>query len=474
MDLEAIFKEGRTPQEIISDLKEKSVIIPAWNELERNYDPRKHEILINKELRPKDKKKNGQIEKAARLTYSAEMIVTRRMTQMAFTIPVERKYETGEDDDKKQQANAIESVYRGVRINGVNKDRMKAYFASCEMCSVWYVVKDPHDEYGFESDFKLKCRSYSPMPSRLSKITQAELYPLYDEYDDMIAFSIQYIIRSKNVDTTYFDTYTKDAFYRWKNSQTGQFEQVEITPLKNIGKIPVAYLWRPAPIYEGISNNRNEIEFTLSRTSDIIRKNSSPIVKVCGNIIGDKPVGDTAREVYQMEQGGDVNLVTPALSSEATKFYIDQLKQNIEEDTQLPNLSMENIKGLGAISGEARKTLLTDAHLKVGEEKDDIIWFLERECNIIKAFLGEIKVSWKNSIRKLKVTHHITPFIQNDKATKVSYLTSATQGPIMSRKTAVEELGIAKNVDEEINAIIADEERETESRRIVDIFEGAQ
>lgn len=172
------------------------------------------------------------------------------------------------------------------------------------------------------------------------------------------------------------------------------------------------YLWRPAPIYDGIANNRSDIELTLSRTSDVIRKNSAPIVKVVGDLIGDKPDGGEAREVYKLKQGGDVGLVSPAVSHDAIQYYISQLKENIEEDTQMPNLSMTNVKSLGNIGADARKTLLADAHMKVGEEKDDIIWAFDRECNIIKAFLAEAKNEWRDGIKRLKVSHHITPFVQ--------------------------------------------------------------
>ena len=44
----------------------------------------------------------------------------------------------------------------------------------------------------------------------------------------------------------------------------------------------------------------------------------------------------------------------------------------------MPNLSMTNVKSLGNIGADARKTLLADAHMKVGEEKDDIIWAFDR------------------------------------------------------------------------------------------------
>lgn len=352
---------------------------------------------------------------------------------------------------------------------------MRAYFGACEVCTVWYAVEEENEDYGFKCKYKFKCRSYSPMPTKMSKISEAKLWPVFDEYDDMVAMCIEYTITKKKQTTYYFDCYTKDTFKSYSN-KNGLYTDAEIeTRPIPIGKIPAVYLWRPAPIYDGIANNRSDIELTLSRTSDVIRKNSAPIVKVVGDLIGDKPDGGEAREVYKLKQGGDVGLVSPAVSHDAIQYYISQLKENIEEDTQMPNLSMTNVKSLGNIGADARKTLLADAHMKVGEEKDDIIWAFDRECNIIKAFLAEAKNEWRDGIKRLKVSHHITPFVQNDRAARISELTEATGGkPVMSQQTAVERLGEVKDVDAEMKRLKEEQRAETESSRVVDVFEGAR
>ena len=476
MDINEIISEDRPIAQIIADLKDKTTPVPLWEELEEYYDPKKHEIITNPALRPRDKrKKNGQIDRAARILYPAEKIVTRRMNQMCFTIPVERKYETEDDETLKEIANAIEAIYEKVRINGVNKNRMRADFGACEVCTVWYAVEEENEDYGFKCKYKFKCRSYSPMPTKMSKISEAKLWPVFDEYDDMVAMCIEYTITKKKQTTYYFDCYTKDTFKSY-SSKNGLYTDAEIeTRPIPIGKIPAVYLWRPAPIYDGIANNRSDIELTLSRTSDVIRKNSAPIVKVVGDLIGDKPDGGEAREVYKLKQGGDVGLVSPAVSHDAIQYYISQLKENIEEDTQMPNLSMTNVKSLGNIGADARKTLLADAHMKVGEEKDDIIWAFDRECNIIKAFLAEAKNEWRDGIKRLKVSHHITPFVQNDRAARISELTEATGGkPVMSQQTAVERLGEVKDVDAEMKRLKEEQRAETGSSRVVDVFEGAR
>lgn len=477
MDITAIITTGRDPKEVIAELKKTTTIVPQWSDIEKEYDPKKHAVVADATLRPKDKTKGGFTEKVAKLTYAAEKIVTRRMNQLVFTIPVQRKYDFDEKDaELKTISEAIEAVYTNARINGVNINRGRAYFAACEVCTIWYAVDTgvEHNGYGFPTKFKFRCRSYSPMDARKSKLSQANLYPLLDEYDDMIAMSIEYTRKESAKDVTYFETYTTEKVYKWREVE-GTIEELPQTEVP-IGKIQCAYISRPEPIFEGVANNRNEIEFTLSRESDIIRKNSAPIIKLTGKMSNpeDKPATDIAREVYHMEAGGDVDTVSPSISPESSKFLISQLKQHIEEDTQMPNLSMENVKNLGGVGYEARKTLLTDAHMKVGEEKHELIWFFERECSVIKALLGEANIKWKERIKEIKIRHTVTPFVLDDKKAKAEELSIEVSGGFKSRKQAVKDLGDASDVDAELAQMQLEEQQTTQNSAITDLFATAQ
>jgi len=462
MTAKEIISKDRKVEDIITDLKNKCVTVMSWSSIEKEYDPKKHPIKIDKNLRKDKVKKDGSIDKVARITYGLQKLSTRRMTQMAFSIPVKRIYSVGNDETKKEQAKAIELIYKLARINSVNMKRMHAYFAACEICTVWFPVKkeQKHNKYGFETNFELKCRTYSPMSEKFSRLESATLYPLFDNLGDMIAQSFEYVVSENKKDITYFETYSKDLKKIWKKVD-GKWEEVTNDIPISIGKMPLSYLVRPVPIWEDSSGNVTEIELTLSRESDIIKKNSAPLVKVTGEFqqTGSVDISqDAAREVYQLKEGGNVEYVTFDQAIEAMKFMVSTLKQNIEEELQLPNLSLENVKGLGAISGEARKTLLTDAHLKVGEESGDIVEFFEREFNVIKAFVGEMKKDWKDSINELECEHIITPFIQNDESATIDKLMKATAGKqIMSQKEAIGQAGLVENIDAELEQIQKEE-----------------
>ena len=464
--------------EIISRLKycKKMLCIPLWEKLKDEYYPQRHRIIVDKEFWP-DKGTKLKPKPVPRITYGLQKLATRRMTQMAFSIPVERIYYTGEDAEMKEIESAMEKIYQCCRIDTVNIKRMRKYFAGCEIATVWYAVegKEIHTKYGFPTKYKLRCKTYSPMDGY-------ELLPFFDEFDDMLGFGFKYkkLEHEGGVDmeVEYFEFYTdKQHFICRLNGSS--YEEVKKENI-SILKIPLSYIYRHAPIWEDQTKNNDEIELALSRESRILDKNSAPLVQVAGKILGSDKKDDSgkgsredddARKVFNVENGGSVSYVTWQQSVEAMKFFISELKKNAEEELQLPNLSMENVKGLGAISGEARKTLLTDAHLKVGDEKGDIVEFLDRECNVIKAFLGIMNPKWKNKINSLEVEHVVTPFIQNDEEAKINKITKATGGKtVASRRTGVKMLGWVKDVDEELNQIQHEEEKEAQNRSIEDVF----
>lgn len=173
----------------------------------------------------------------------------------------------------------------------MNYKRGLAYFASCEIFTIWYSVKKHNSLYGFESNYKLKCKTFSPMDG-------VRLYPIIDEYDDMQAMSFEYDKTVSDKETiTFFETFTENYHFIWKKSNLGEMWE-EVTAQVDedgntksgeeiiIRKIPGAYLSRPHAIYEGLDNIRSEFEYNVSRNSNVIAYNSAPIAKVKGGIVG--------------------------------------------------------------------------------------------------------------------------------------------------------------------------------------------
>lgn len=447
--------------DIVQALKQKNVYVPKWSELVKDYEPTRHDIVEDRTGRKDKIKANGVIEKASRIYLGLEKLLTNRMCEFIFSIPVKRVYSNVGNKQEQKPSNAMEMAYKYARIDAENLRRAKNYYASCEFCTLWYPVPKKNNLYGFTSQYKLKCKTFSPMDG-------SKLYPLFDEYGDMVAMSVEYDIMTGEKKTTYFETFTADRLLKWKQDDFQRFEKIK-DDANPIGKIPCIYMSRTEPIYSGLSYLRNEIEYTLSRNSDIIAYNSAPILKVVGNLQGNENKGESKR-VYNVENGGDVAYISWAQSIEALKYHVNTLVQQFWAQSQMPDISFENMKGLGNVGFDARQTLLTDAHLKVGDEKGAWIEFFEREANIIKAYLEKLNVNEFSSLDSLEVEHIITPFIQNDERDTIERLVLANGGkPVLSQLEAIKLAGYSNNPEETLKAIQEAEIKEIEAKTSVSV-----
>lgn len=450
-----------TEADKIQALKQKNVFVPCWGDLRKDYEPTEHAIVKDTTTRRDKIKANGVVDKASRIYIGLEKLLTNRMSEFTFAIPVKRIYSGLEDKKNQEASKALEMVYKHARTDAENLRRAKEYYASCEICTIWYAVPKKNKLYGFDSNFKLKCKTYSPMNG-------ARLYPLFDEYGDMVAMSLEYDVHFGESKTTYFETYTAERHLKWKQDNFQHYEN--ILDVENpIGKIPCVYMSRTEPIYGGLSYLRNEIEYTLSRNSDTIAYNSAPILKVSGGLQGEESKGESKR-VFRVENGGDVAYISWAQSIEALKYHVNTLVQQFWAQSQMPDISFENMKGLGNIGFDARQTLLTDAHLKVGDEQGAWVEFFERETNIIKAFLSQMNRNGFKNLDEVEVEHIITPFIQNDEKATIERLVTANGGkPILSQLEAIKLAGYSSDPESTLKAIEEAQNKELEAKTNVSV-----
>lgn len=438
-----------TAAEKITALKEKTISVPMWtgkNGLVQQFDPTNHPVM-NKSLYP-DITTNDGVEQVTRITCDLQRLATKRMTELCCGIPVKRVYRP-ENGKQKEIASYIESILDRNRINSVNVERLNMLFAGCEVLTLWYAVEEKNNIYGFDSPLKFRCRNFSPM-------LDDDLYPLFDEYGDMVAMSVAYVRKSGKKTIQYFDTYTADRHVKYSNA-SGDWTEVENEAI-TLGKIPCIYMYRPTPIWEDTSKTVYEIEWALSRNGNYLRKNSKPIFVVFADDAikyGDeKSENKEFRAVMQYPKGSTAQYVTWEQAVENLKFYISELRSQFFTQLQLPDWSYEKMSQQ-ALSGESRKQLFIDAQMKVQDESGRLLEGFDREINVIKAFLKtSLHQQYHADIDALKVESKITPFSITDTKETVDMLMTANGGePIMSQRESIEEFGHSDDVDKTLGEI---------------------
>lgn len=469
-DVKTLLRSGKAVSEIITSLKQKSVDVPDWETIEKEYDPEKHDIATDV------KRKRGNL---AQLQLGLEQMLTKRMQEFMFSIPVKRIYRNTDTPVRQEIADAIEAIFKYARIDAENGRRARAFFAGCEFFTLWYLTETQNRLYGFDSTYKLRCRTFTPMEG-------ASLWPLFDETGDMIAMSYEYRQKTATDEVVFFETYTADLHIKWKQAN-GTWEEVERKAI-SIKKIPGLYMSRTAPVWQGLCYLRNNLEYTLSRSSDIVEYNAAPVLMLAGEVTPADERGEETTEgemledeknepvkVFRVENGGNVQFVSWAQGLDATKWHVDYLWGLYHKLAQLPDISAETMAALGNIGYDARQTLLMDAHLKVGDESYPWIEGFERETSVIKAYLKEMNVKWSaEDIDSVEVEHVITPFILNDEAAEIQKWITATGGkPVCSQLTGIKNAGLSGSAEEELEQI-QKEEASAQMTAMAGVFENAQ
>ena len=450
---EIIARETKQPGEIVAALMNKTIEVISWEKLEKEYNPRKHPVYTDRNYR--DKVRRGKVEKMTRITYSIQKQAVKRMKELMFSIPVKRKYTTSTDDEKTAAA-IMEAIFKRNRIDALNLKRAHKLFASCEMVTIWFAQKQDTTYAGCESKLKLRCRIFSPLDGDA-------LYPLFDEYDDMIGLSVKYSRMQGTEKITYFDTYTDEYHYRWADSGNGWKEDMEPEPI-SIHKIAGIYIHRDLPIWEDQSDNGYELEWSQSRQGNYLRKHSRPTWVIYSDnpqVVAPKskkqePTDDNAgRNVLRYGQKDKAEYATWNQATDALKLHTEELRRNIHTTLQLPDMSMEQMKAT-PMSGEARKMLFIDCQMKVTDEKGDWLEFFDREINVVRAFCKEMYPNLAKAFDTLVVENIITPFQINDRSQQIKDMSDGTGGKqIISRRTAIRELNI-----------VPEEELDDEEQRI--------
>jgi Phage portal protein, SPP1 Gp6-like len=428
-----------SPEEVIAKLKQKSVQVPAWSDLVKQYDPKQHPVM-DKTKYPDITHDDGTVEYVTRITEDLQRLAAKKATQLCVGTSVKRVYKSI-DDRQKEVAKVIEKIMLCNRIDSVNIERCNMLFASCEAFTLWYAIEQEHNLYGTPAPSKLKirCKNYSPLNGDA-------LYPTMDSYGDMLAMSFGSKQKNGDKEVEYFDVYTSDTHIRYVNDG-GWAEEVRenITILK----IPGVYGFRPTPIWEDTSNICYEIEWALSRNGNYLRRNSKPIFAVFGD--DDVSFGDSddTASVDVVQYGKDMRAgyITWQQAVENLKFYVQQLRQSFFSQLQLPDTSFDSMKTT-PMSGEARQMMFVDAQLKVKDESGRLVEMFDREINVIKAFVKIIMPGYDDAIDSLVVENVITPFTIRSEKEDIANIMTATGGkPIASQRQGVQYLGWSEDVE---------------------------
>jgi len=447
--------QNTNADEIIEALKKKRNADPVDVEAAKKaLDPEKHDIMdtvkrpdkkvkVDAEDNNEDvdeKKSATKIEPVARVRLAIQKLIIRRAVAFLFGNPV--TYSADPDNSKQEEIlTALRKILVDIKSNSLNRKIARAMFGYKEAAELWYSTPKDHSKYGFKSKIRLRCRILSPAFGDT-------LYPYFDEYGDMVAFSREFVRSEDGKDVRYFETYTDTERRMW-TSKDGGWELMEGFPKPvAIGKIPVVWGRQEEFETQDVDSLIDRLEKLLSNFADTNDYHASPKIFVTGEIKGWAKKGESGA-VIEGDDGATMEYVSWQSAPESVKLEIETILRMIWALTQTPDISFESVKGIGSVSGIALKLMFMDAHLKVQDKKEIFDDYLQRRVNIIKAFIGEMKNDLKSELDEFEIEPEITPYMLTSEIDELNYwLTANGNKPVIDHESSIEKAGVSKNPGE--------------------------
>lgn len=327
---------------------------------------------------------------------------------------------------------AFKKVNEAGKLDFKNMGILETRMSQLAVAEIWYLDDTTEDDdYWSGTDLlgkaKQKPRLFLAQPS-----LGDELFPVWNGQENLMAIGRSYKeLNEEGKEVEHFDLYTAENIYEGMKGANGW----EVTKVANeIGKIPVIYHSQAETEWARVVTIIRRLEDIFSNFGDSNDRTAFPMLLLEGAPKSlPQGIGDKA---LQMDAGGKASYLVPPNAPEAIKTEVENLLRQLYTLTDTPDISFDNLKGLGTTSGFALQMMFMGAHLKAAKHAGTFGECVQRRVNLIKRLLITIDPGLKEGV-SLAIKPTFDFYMPKDIEGVVDYLTTAATGGIISKETAV-------------------------------------
>lgn len=403
------------------------------NDAIKEYNPETHAVM-NRPDKPRKGKEPYKVEKLPRCRqrYINEV-------ELFFLLGNPIKWKPSSDVEGKDESfEAYTQFLKDTRFNTTMRQAKRLAGAETESAKVYHIYNDAGKP--------------SVKVLVISKSKGYTLRPLFDQYENMIAFGYGYFIKEGDKTVEHFDLQTPTFIFRCKKANIGW----DVVPIPNpTGKINVIY-YRQEKAWYGTENRCNREEMIDSKAADTNNYFADPKVKATADVIKSLADPDTVGEVIQLtnKDMSAIDYMAPPEYSSMKESEKKDLNSSILFDSFTPDFSFENMKGLGTLSGEALKRAMVLGFIKRDNLKEVYDILVDREKNLVLAIMANVThIQLREKLLNLNIEHEFSEPFNEDIQEKWSAIGKAYYDGIISLEQSVNMLALADNPSEEIERI---------------------
>ncbi|MDM8174778.1 phage portal protein [Olivibacter sp. 47] len=467
---------------------------PSYSTAKQEYDVTQHDVFKEAiDKRPKKKKKDGTYQEVNRIGIPFQKLIVDR--RVSFMNVGKIQLEANPKDETEQRLyDMVKFIRDDNMIELIEKEVARRMLYELQVAKLWYSQPVESGYYGDlvkkGGRFRMRCKILSPELGDT-------LLPVFDDYGKLIYFGRLYeatrsysdLVGSADLINGYgdnkdqrFDIYSSTHIYKFRQARAGETIVsttgnnngwiIESVKPHSYGKIPVTYYSKPTPPWADVQSAIARLETVISNFADTNDYHASPTLVFIGNVKAEMlKKGETGKAVEIKPVGNDskadVKYVTWEHAPESIKLEIEQLTQFIFTCTRTPQMSKEDMKGLGSLSGVAFDRVFMDAHQAAQDEIDgEYGRGTQRDINLQIAFAAAIDTTLSVAAKSMQIKYDIPLYRINDDAETVSLLQKASGGAkILSQRTAIEYSPLTKNSDDELKLIEQEQKAQDERNK---------
>ena len=314
------------------------------------------------------------------------------------------------------------------------------------------------------ADLKVKVLSV-PM----NENTVSEFFPHFDDDDDLDSFIHRYQVVVDGITRTGCTVWTADSIITAIDNGGWDLKKV-VNPFR---KIPVVYGDVYRPEWDDVAPIMDAREKRLSRIADTNDYFAEPILKTVD--VYDLPSKETVGKelnftskvdpVTNQLVHGDAEYLSWQQSIDSVAKELDETKDEQYSGTSTPDLSFNNMKGIGNLSGVARKFMTIDATIKASDNWEVFGPAVQRCVSVVTAGICNVtNIQYRSQLVNNQIDVSYGSILPDDLSETLQNLYTANGGkPINSQRTVTSNSPYTDDLDEEMRTM--DEEAANDSQR---------
>lgn len=464
---ELLLKLATEPDKVIATVKEQSKDNAKIVEYQKEYKG-KDRTIRETQVGTIQKDKNvgtgekAKLVKAVRIPINfAKKIVT---TATAFEVGKPISLVASEENNLSKLLNQI---WKTNRIDSKIAELVRLKKSETQGAIQFYVADLKPESILNKILVKIGLKSQAKeIKSKLLNNKDGLMTPYFDSKGDMTLFMWEYKAKDSVTGKELNHVEIWDAKnYHYLNDASGKMAYVSNPLLHGFDRIPIVYTSQEEPEWFDVKEMIDRIEVSLSKLGASNDYSAYPLLQIFGEV-NSFPDKDESGKVLQFpmkkdDEGKYVNgkaeFLTASNAVESAKLELEMLKGFIYSISHTPDLSFDNVKGLGTVSAVALKLLFLDAVIKATMNEGENRTMIERIVNIIvSGIVNTTNTTLTKEAQSLYFDIIFNSIIPEDIQVATEIITSLKEAGLMSTQTAIKLIDMVENPEEELNLIKAE------------------